>query len=174
MAIGPCGDRGHLGDEPLGLEQTVGGILHIFGVRIDRGQRGHGAHQHGHRVGIVAKAFHELYGGFVQHAVMSDLVRPLFQFRRIGQLSEEQQISYFKERAVLSQHFNGIAAKLQNAALAIDKCDAALAGCRVHEARIVHHEPEVILAGLHLSENRRHRRFRFRWEACKCDWCDCP
>jgi hypothetical protein len=60
-AVSIGGDDGHLADDAAdAVQQPVGGVANVLGVRIEGGQRGHRADQHAHGVGIVAEAFHEL------------------------------------------------------------------------------------------------------------------
>ena len=86
---------------------------------------------------------------------MVRLVNPVFQFRFVRQVAEEQQVSNLEKRAVLRQYFNGVAAILENAALSVDIGNAAAARRRIDVGRVVHHEPKVIIAGPHLTHVHR-------------------
>ena len=145
MPVGHGGNGGHLGDQPLDLQQPVGGIVHLMGLGIDRRQGRHGADQHRHGVGIVPKALHELLHGLVQHGVVGDLVDPVVELAGRRQFAKQNQVGNFKKRAMLGQLLNGIAAILQNPAVAVDERDVAAAGSRVHEGRIVQHQAEVVI-----------------------------
>ena len=152
MAVRHGGDGRHLADEALDLVQAVGGIVNVARLGIDAGKRGHRAHEHGHGVSVVAEAFHEFLGALVDHGVVRDLVDPILELGFGGQLAEQQQVGDLQESAMLGQHFDGIAAVAQDAAIAIDVGDRALAGSRVHEGRVIGHEPEIVGAGLDLPQ----------------------
>ena len=72
----------------------------------------------------------------------------ILQLRGRGQLAVQQQIGDFEEGAFLRQLLNGVAAIAQNAFVAIDEGDGAVARGGVHECRVVGHQAEVVRAGL--------------------------
>ena len=127
-------------------------------IRINAGQRRNCAHEHRHGMGRIAETLHEFLRGFMQHGVMCDVVNPVFQFRLGRQLAEHQQIRDLEKRAAFRQNLNGIAAIAQNSLIPVDVGDAALAGCRVHERRIVGHQPKVVGSGLDLAQIHRPNR----------------
>ena len=81
--------------------------------------------------------------------VMSD---PVFQLRCGGQFAVEQKIGDLEEGAMLGQNFDGIAAITQDAFVAIDEGDGAVAGRGIHEGRVVGHEAEVVGAGFNFAQ----------------------
>jgi hypothetical protein len=63
-----------------------------------------------------------------------------------------EQVGNLEEAAVFRQHFDGVASVAKDAAIAVNKGDAAQAGRSIHERRIVGHEPKVVGAGLDLPQ----------------------
>ena len=66
---------------------------------------------------------------------------------------------------MFSQHFDGIAAIPQDAAVSIDEGNAATARGRIHEGRIIGHQAEVIRTGLDLSQVHGPNRAIFNGES---------
>ena len=64
--------------------------------------------------------------------------------RGVGQLAEQDQVGGLEEVAVLGQLLDRVAAIEQDALVAVDVGDPALARRRVHERRVVGHHPEVV------------------------------
>ena len=139
VAIGVGGDGGDFADQAIDLQLAHLGVMHIPGLRVHRGERRHGADEHPHGMGIVTKTLQEFLGGLVQHGVVSDVGDEILQFRRGGQLAVQHQIGDFKKAALLRQLVDGIAPIPQDALVAIDEGDGALARCGVHESRIISH-----------------------------------
>ena len=134
------------------LVHAVGRIVNMLGVGIHAGQRRDRAHEHRHGMRRVAETLHELLGGFVQHGVVGDVVHPVVQLFLGGQFAEQQQVGDFQEGAALGENFDGISAIAQDALVAVDVGDGALARRRVHERRIVGHQPEIVGAGFDLPQ----------------------
>ena len=80
---------------------------------------------------------------------------PFLQLVRVGQFADQEQVGDFQESAVLRQFLDRIAAVAQNAAVAIDVRDGALAGCGIHKCRVVSHQAEIIRTGLDLPQIHR-------------------
>ncbi len=125
---------------------------HILGIRIEGGERGQGAYQHAHGMGIVAEAFHELLDVLEDAHVDAQGGKPLGLLLGGGQLAVDDEIGYLREGAVLGQVGDVVAAVAQDSFVAIDERDLALAGRRVHESGIVGHHPEVIGVNLNLAQ----------------------
>src|SRR5215471_21530856 len=106
-------------------------------------------------MGVIAEPFHELLRRLVQHRMMGDLVHPVFEFHLRWQVTEEQQVRHFQEGAALGKGFYRIAAIAEDATLTIDESDAAPAGSRIHESRIIGHESEVFWTGLDAAQVHR-------------------
>src|SRR5260370_16432921 len=73
----------------------------------------------------------------------------------MGKLAVPDQVSGFEVRPFLRQFFDGITAITQDAGLAVDERDAALAQSRVIECRVVAQRPEVFRVLLNLAEVHR-------------------
>ena len=146
------GDGGHLSDEAQNLKPAHLRIENVFSFRIHRGKRRHRADQHAHGVRVVAETFQKLLGGFVKHGVVGDIVHPVFQFRCGWKLAVEKQVSHFEKCALFRELLNGIAAVSQDASIAVDVGNGAAARGRIHESRVVGHEPEIFGPGLDLAQ----------------------
>jgi hypothetical protein len=84
-----------------------------------------------------------------------DVVGPLFQLRRVGQVTVNEQVRGFKVRTSLGKLLDRVAAIFKNPEVAIDVRDTARAGCGVGEGGVVRHEPEVVVAAADLTEVHR-------------------
>ena len=107
---------------------------------------------------VVAKALHELLGGFVEHGVMRDVMHPTLQLTLGGQFAVQKQIGDFEICAVFGENFDGITAVAQDPLIAVDIGDRAFAGSRIHERRIVGHQAEIVSTGLDLAQVHRANR----------------
>jgi hypothetical protein len=103
-------------------------------------------------VGVVTETFQKLLGGLVQHGVVGDFGHPILELGRGGQFSEQDEIGHFEERALLGQLLDGVAPVAQDTLVAIDEGDGATARRRVHESRVIGHEPEVVGAGFEFAQ----------------------
>jgi hypothetical protein len=74
---------------------------------------------------------------------------------REGQLTVQQERRRLEERRVLGELLDGVAAVLEDALVAVDERDAARGGRRVHERRVIGHEPEVGVLDLDLAQVHR-------------------
>ena len=152
MAVGVGRQGGHLADQPDDLFIPGFGIAGVLGLGIERGERRDGGDQDAHRVGIVVEAVHELLHVLVGHGVAHDFALPVFQLFRRGQLAVQQQVGDFQEAALLGQLFDRVAAIAQDALVAVQIGDRALAGGRIHERRIVGHQTEIVRPGFDLPQ----------------------
>src|SRR6266705_1611348 len=66
-----------------------------------------------------------------------------------------EQVRRLEEGAVLGELLDGIAAVQKDASVAVDVGDAAGAGRRVHECRVVDHEAVIAIRCRHLLEGAR-------------------
>ncbi len=110
MAIGHGHDGRHLGDQPHDLVQPVLRVVDVLGFGINAGECGHRAHQHCHRMGVVAEALHELLDRRMQHGVVSDLIDPARELGLGGELAKKQEVRHLQESALRGQRFNGVTA----------------------------------------------------------------
>ena len=96
MAVGVRGNSGDFAKQTVDLELPHLGVLHIPGLRVNRGERRQGADEHAHGMGIIPKAFQKLFGRFVQHRVVSDVGYKILQFRRGRQFAVQHEISHLQ------------------------------------------------------------------------------
>ena len=104
---------------------------------------------------IVLEALHELLNVLVDVGVVGDVVCPLLHLRLGGQLSVGDQVRRFQESAPFRQLLDRVAAVFENAAVAVDVGDGAATGGGILERGVVHHQPEILVGGLHLAEVHR-------------------
>ena len=152
VAVRVGGDARHFGDQPVRLPQPRALVEDLLRVGIERRERADRAQEDPHRVRVVLEPLHELLDVLVQHRVERDLAGPGLLLRGRRQLAEQDQIRRFEEVAVLGQLFDRIAAIEEDAFVAVDVGDRAAAVGRVHERRVVRHEPEVVGARLDLAQ----------------------
>jgi hypothetical protein len=143
-------ERGHLGDEPDDLLVLVLPVVDRLGLRVEGRQRGQGADQDAHRMGVVVEAVDELLDVLVHVGVLGDLVRPGRRLALVGQLAVQQQPRHVQEGRVLGQLVDGIAAVAQDALVAVDEGDRAANARGVLEGRVVGEQAEVVFGCLDL------------------------
>ena len=134
---GPSRDGGHLGDQTVGRDHPLLGIIHIGAVMIKGRQSANGTHHDRHGVGVAAEAHKEPIKLLVEHGVIGDGVFELFEFLSARKFAVQKQVADLQKAGALCKLINRIAAVQQNALIAIDKGDLAFAGGRRGEARIV-------------------------------------
>ena len=101
---------------------------------------------------VVVESVHELLHVLVDHGVLHYFAIPLFQLFLRGKFAVQQQVSDFQKSAVLGQLLDGIAAIPQDAGVAVQVGDGAVAGRGVHEGRIVGHQAEILRPRLDLAQ----------------------
>jgi hypothetical protein len=107
-------------------------------------------------VRVVAERVDELADVLVHHGVHRDLVRvksssPL----RVGSSPFSRSADVSRNDELLGELLDGVAAVLEDALVAVDERDAARGGRRVHERRVIGHEPEVGVLDLDLAQVHR-------------------
>jgi hypothetical protein len=137
IAVGGGGNRRHLGDQTDRRELALGRIVDVEGVVVERGQRTHRGHAHGHRVSVVMEALEEVLQRLAHHRVMRHFVVELGEFVGLGQFAVDQQIGNFKKIGMFRQLLDRIAAIQQDALVAVDERDRAFGCGGRHEARVV-------------------------------------
>ncbi len=137
-------DARHLRDQAPNLQAPRLLFMDLLRVRVVRRERADRREEDAHRMGVVLKPLHELLDVLVQHRVQRDLAHPRRELRARRQLAEQNQVGRFEERAVVGQLLDGVAPVEQDALVAVDVGDAAPAGRRVLERRIVGHQAEVV------------------------------
>jgi len=101
--------RGHLGDGPVRLKLSGIRIGNVLGIGIERRKGSERAKQHPHRVGIVLEPFHELLDVLMQHGVGRNVVRPLVELTRSGQLAVDDEVGRFQESGLLGELLDRVA-----------------------------------------------------------------
>ncbi len=135
-AVGRRGQGRHLGDQADDLLPARFGIEDLLGVEVERREGGDGRYQHAHRMGVVVEALEEaLADVLVNEGVVGDLVAPGLELRRVRELPVQEEVGHLQVGGVLSQLLDGIAPVAQNAGVAVEVGDGALAGRRRHERR---------------------------------------
>jgi hypothetical protein len=139
--------RGHLRDQAQDLLVAAVLVVDVLGVVVERAERAHRADEHAHRVRVVVEPVDEaLAHVLVDERVVDDVVVPLGQLRRVGQLTVEQQVRHFEVGALLGQLLDGVTAVAQDASVAIEVRDGALARGGLHVGRVVDEQRRVELA----------------------------
>ena len=154
VAVAEGGDGRHFGRHALELHQPVLGVEDVLALFVERGKRGHGGEEHAHRVGVVPEPVDELLGLLVDQRVRHHDVHELVELAAGREFAEVEQVGHLEKAALLGQLLDRIAAVAQDALVAVDEGDAALAGRGVHEARIVGHQAEVLRAGFDFLQIR--------------------
>src|SRR5262245_51105139 len=101
---------------------------------------------------VIMEPVYELLDVLMDEGVVCDVPLPLLQFRGAGQLTVEEEVGDFQVVAALRQLLDQVAAISQDAAVAIDESYRALARRRVHEGRVVTHEPEIAVGDLYFAQ----------------------
>ena len=74
-------------------------------------------------MGVRREPIKEVAHVFVQHAVIREQVRKLFELRRRRKLSVDEQVARFDERGLLGQLFDRVSTVEQDAFFAADEGD---------------------------------------------------
>ena len=145
--IGGSRDRRQLGDDAMGKNLTMTRIIDVHRVVVERRHRGDDRADHGHRMRVVMKAVVHAQQRLVDHRVPLDVHAEFGQLLGVRQLTVQQEIGYFDERAMGGQLLDGITAVHQYAGIAVDVGDLALGARRRHEARIEGEDPVILVEG---------------------------
>jgi hypothetical protein len=127
-------------------------VVDVERLGIERRQRAGRAEQHAHRVGVVAEAPEELLDVLVHERVDRDLVLPVRQLRRRGQLAVDEEVRDLEIARPLGELLDRVAAVLEDAVRTVEVRDRRPARRRVHERGVVGHEPEVVLVDADRAE----------------------
>ena len=156
-------ERRHLGDQSQDLLVTAGLVVDLLGVVVERAECGDRADEHAHRVGVVVEAVDEaLAHVLVDERVVGDVVGPLLQLRRVRQLAVQQEVGDLEVRAVLGQLLDRVAAVSQDAVVAVEVGDRALARSGLHVRRVVDEQRRIELAHRGGREHPVGDRYRHR------------
>ncbi len=145
VTIGKRGQGRHLGYQPVYLMAARLRVEDVLGILVERGQRSNRADQHPHRMRVVVERIHGFLDLLVNECVVSDVPGPFLQLTGRRQLSMQKQVCNFKVGAAFGELLDRISAIAQDAFVAVDEGDAALARGGIHKRRIVAHQPEVIV-----------------------------
>src|SRR2546426_2081181 len=76
MAVREGGEGGRLGDQPEDLVPPRGLVVDQLRLGIEGRERGDGAHEHPHGMGVVMEPIDEFLDAFVDNRVVGDVVYP--------------------------------------------------------------------------------------------------
>jgi hypothetical protein len=91
----------------------------------------------------------------VHERVDGDLADPFLELLGRRQVAVDEQIGDLEIGRLLGELLDRVAAVLEDAVLAVEVGDLRATRRRVHERRVVGHEPEVVVGDLDLAEVRR-------------------
>ena len=94
-------ERRHLGHQPVDLKPPVVGVMDVPRFGVKRSERRHAADQHAHGMSVVAEPVHDRANILVHISVVGNIVHEIVQLGLIRQLSIQEQIRDFEERAAL-------------------------------------------------------------------------
>ncbi len=149
-------------------------VLARLGPRVVGRQRRHHRRQHRHRVGGRREAGEEVLHVLVQQAVVGQLAVELGELGGGGQVAVDEQVADLGEGGLLGDLLDRIAAIAQDAALAVDEGDGALAGAGVAVAGVVGDRPRLraqradVDADLALAAHRHRQLVLFAVEDQSC------
>jgi hypothetical protein len=126
-------DRRHLRHQADG--RVVDALLGL-GLLVERGEGADGGGADRHRVRVVRQRVEEAPEVLVEHRPARDRALEQLELARRRQLALDQQPRHLEERALLGQFLDRVPAVPQDAALAVDEGDGALARAGVAEARV--------------------------------------
>ena len=150
-AVGGGGQGRHLGDEPDDLLVAGLDVEDVLGVEVEGREGGDRRDQHPHRMGVVVEPLEEpLADVLVDEGVVGDLVLPGLVLLGGRELAVQQQVGHLEVGRVLGQLLDRVAPVAEDALVAVEIGDGALAGGGGHEPRVV--EPD---AGQQLRPLRR-------------------
>jgi hypothetical protein len=148
-------DRRHFSDQAARLEAAGLDVVDVFGVGVERGERGDRSYENAHGVRVVAVTLHEALAVLMEHRVHLDVVRPCIEVLLVRKLALDDEVGRLEKAALLGELFDRVAAVAQDPLVAVDERDGAAAAGRIGEGGIVGHEPEVVGPGLDLAQIER-------------------
>ncbi len=129
--VGPCRNGGNFGNQAHGREFAVFGNGNVAGVRVEGRERANRTTQDGHGVSIAAEAVEEIADLLMEQRVVGQRGGKGVILRFVGQFTIEQEVDHLFVGCVFRQLGNGVATVQQNALIAIDKRDLAVARGRL-------------------------------------------
>ena len=136
MFISGGSDGRNLGNDPVGEYIPVPGIIDIHAVVVKSRHRTHDAGHHCHRMRVIVETIDKPQQALVHHRVMAYGINEVVELLLIGQLGVKQQIGNLQETAIGGKLVHRVTAIQQNAFLAIDEGNLALAGSGRHKTRV--------------------------------------
>ena len=136
VLVGVGGQGGELGDQPVGRDLDLLGVARVEGVRVERRQRAHHRRARRHRMRVLGQRVEHHLEVFVEHRVPADRLLEGVELRLRRQLPVGQQVGHLHEARVLGELLDRDAAVAQDALLAVDEGDRALARARVRVAGV--------------------------------------
>jgi hypothetical protein len=152
VPVAEAGDGDHLGDEPLDLSPAYDRVLDVLGLGIERAEGADHRDEHAHRVRVVAERVENAFEVLVDERVVGDGGLERFELALRGELAVQQEVRRLEVARLLRQLLDRIAAVFEDALVAVDVRDRAAAGGRVHERRVVGHQPEVVFGCFDLAQ----------------------
>src|SRR5262245_3115164 len=129
MAVRKCGDGWYFRHQAPELNTAYRGIENVLGFRIERRECRYGRDKHPHRMRLVVEAIHEFLNVFVKDRMVRDVMGPFVEFGLGRQFAVHEQEGCLEESALFRELLDRVTAILENASIAIDISDAALARC---------------------------------------------
>ena len=135
--VGEGGDRADLADQSGGrlLERLV--VVQGQELRVEAGQVAQRGRQEGHRRGVGRDVLELVLHALVQQLVARQPLAEPVQFVLLGQPAENQQPGRLDEIGMVGELLDGDAAIAEDALLAVDEGDRALADGRIGQRRVV-------------------------------------
>src|SRR5450631_1150093 len=84
--------------------------------------------------------------------MVGNLAYPAVELRGAWKLAVEQQVGDLEEGALGRELLDRVSPVLQDAGVTVEKCDCAPAGGRIHEGRVVRHQPKIGGISLDLAQ----------------------
>ncbi len=151
----PGADRRRLGDEPDDLLHPVLGVGEILRVGVQRGQPADRGLQDRHRVSVGTEPADDSADALVDVHVGGDPLVPFVELLLRRQLAVVEEVGDLHEARLLGELLDRVPPVAENPDVAVDEGDRAPARRRVHERRVVGHDPEVVLVDLDGPKIRR-------------------
>ena len=144
LLVGVGRDRRQLGEQAHRRDLDLLVVERVEAVLVERAERRDRRAEHRHRVGVAREAVEEGAQVLVQHRVPADGVLEAAQLVARRQLAVDEQVGDLDEGRLLGQLVDRVAAVAQDALVAVDVGDGALARRRVDEADVVGDEPGLL------------------------------
>jgi hypothetical protein len=135
----------------------VARVIDVHRVVIERRHRGHDRRHHRHGVGVMVEPVEEAQQRLIQHGVMADVVGEFVDLLAVRQLTEQQQVGAFRERALFGELLDRIAAIHQLSGIAVDVGNAAFRRSRHSKAGVIGEDTQVLLNRRNIDDRGTNR-----------------